>query len=109
MCRFVFQKIFEEEPMGSHSFLSRIRLAPWLALAAATYACSSSTAPVCGNDVVEFGEECDSSNHDFCTDQCRFAKCGDGVVQKGEDCDDYGRNTDKCTSECKTARCGDGI
>lgn len=35
--------------------------------------------------------------------------CGDGVVDPGEDCDDGNTdNTDACSSVCATSRCGDG-
>ncbi|HHH12397.1 MAG TPA: DUF4215 domain-containing protein [Candidatus Moranbacteria bacterium] len=39
---------------------------------------------VCGNGVVEDGEECDdgnSSDADTCTSACRKTSCGDGIIQ----------------------------
>ena len=73
--------------------------------------------PVCGNGILEKGEECDDNNllnGDGCNSLCKkeifmdcvFTKscppvCGNGIVEKGEGCDD--RNTvngDGCSSEC---------
>ncbi len=60
---------------------------------------------VCGNDVVESGEECDdgnTNNGDGCNDKCQFEKCGDGVLNEGEECDD-GNNDDGdgCSADCR--------
>jgi len=76
---------------------------------------------VCGNGVVEDGEECDDGNHvltDACPDgpggTCLDATCGDGFVQAGvEGCDDgNGMNGDLCPDgvggTCQLATCGDG-
>jgi cysteine-rich repeat protein len=69
---------------------------------------------LCGNGVIDAGEECDdgnTDNGDGCTDKCTKARCGDGIVETGvEECDD-GNNvdTDACTPQCRKARCGDGI
>jgi len=78
--------------------------------------------PVCGNGIVEEGEECDDGNHtltDNCPDgpagTCLSAYCGDGYVQAGiEGCDDgNGTNEDICPDgpggTCQTASCGDGF
>ena len=68
--------------------------------------------PVCGNGVVEAGEECDDANTDetdACTNACVAATCGDGLLQEGvEVCDDG--NTDKTDAcvDCAEAVCGDG-
>jgi cysteine-rich repeat protein len=71
---------------------------------------------VCGNGIVEAGEECDdgnTSNCDACSNTCTVVSgCGDGVVCGGEQCDD-GKTTDcdGCSATCTTEsglRCGDG-
>lgn len=62
---------------------------------------------VCGNGIVETGEECDdgnSSNADSCLNTCQDADCGDGYVWSGtEECDD-GNNVsgDGCSAACQT-------
>jgi cysteine-rich repeat protein len=70
-------------------------------------------APMCGNGVVETGEECDdgnASNNDNCLDTCKLATCGDGVVGPGEACDDGNQsNADACTNACQAPTCGDGL
>jgi cysteine-rich repeat protein len=68
---------------------------------------------MCGNGVVDPGEECDDGNADDtddCTTQCRIARCGDGFVQPGEECDDGNYDdTDGCVAGCVAATCGDGF
>ena len=69
---------------------------------------------MCGNGVVEAGEDCDDGNRfndDGCTNQCHTSNCGDGEVNPGEeDCDDGNRiDTDSCRNDCTLARCGDGV
>ena len=70
---------------------------------------------VCGNDVVEPGEECDDGNvdpYDACLENCVMATCGDLVVQDGvEECDDgkNGDNDDGCSDDCMGPVCGDGV
>src|SRR5205085_12660879 len=65
--------------------------------------CVPNTA-VCGNGVVEIGEQCDDGNTadcDGCSAGCRVERCGDGVVQCGEQCDDGPNNGtpgDACTA-----------
>jgi cysteine-rich repeat protein len=68
---------------------------------------------VCGNGVIEAGEECDDTNvlnGDGCSLYCRIELCGDGLVGQGEECDagNYfgGYN---CSSRCTVVRCGDGF
>lgn len=69
-------------------------------------------ASVCGNRVVEAGEECDDSNmvdSDACTNACTLAICGDGVTGPGETCDDGNQvDDDDCTNACGPTSCGDG-
>ncbi len=72
---------------------------------------------VCGNGIVEAGEECDDGNTDDC-DGCSNActlvtGCGDGIVCGAEQCDDGNTvSCDGCSSTCTLEtglRCGDGI
>jgi len=71
-------------------------------------------ATVCGNGVVDVGEDCDDGNTDpadACTDACYEARCGDGIVHTGvEECDDGDENTAgaSCDRECRASVCGDG-
>ena len=70
---------------------------------------------LCGNGVVEPGEECDDGNdypYDACRETCMIAYCGDHVVQDWvEDCDDGmdGDDNDGCSDQCMGPVCGDGI
>lgn len=70
--------------------------------------------PVCGNGVLEAGEECDDGNPsdtDACPGTCVAATCGDGFVLAGmEACDDgNAANDDGCLDTCLPATCGDGF
>ena len=66
-------------------------------------------AAVCGNNILEPGEECDDGNRisgDGCSSACRIeapaAICGNGILEFGEKCDDG--NTipgDGCSSDCR--------
>jgi cysteine-rich repeat protein len=62
---------------------------------------------VCGNGLVETGEECDdgADNGDTaaCLSNCQLNVCGDGFVHDGvEECDDGADNGDHgCTATCK--------
>ncbi len=69
---------------------------------------------VCGNGVLNAGEECDDANTDFtdsCTIGCHSARCGDGFERAGvEDCDDANAvNVDDCLNTCVDPSCGDGF
>ncbi len=74
--------------------------------------------PVCGNGILQEGEECDDGrlNSDTvagaCRTDCRLPFCGDGTTDPGnaESCDD-GNTTagDGCDALCRTEFCGDGI
>ena len=69
--------------------------------------------PVCGNGVVEDGEECDDANAietDACLNECIAARCGDGIVRvKTEDCDRAQANGgDDCSVDCRRVGTFDG-
>lgn len=92
------------------------------------YSCSTAKEVVCGNDLVELGEECDgtdfgkndcsSVNNNYsggelkCSDSCTFdtsgcavgvvgVTCGNGVINANEQCDDSNRqNGDGCSRNC---------
>lgn len=94
---------------------------------------SSQQSSICGNGMLDVGEECDDkktrSNNDLCTDECLFTSCGDGKVQTPngndfggllgygyEQCDDG--NTlpgDGCSNTCvleqvgSCSSCSDGL
>ena len=79
-----------------------------------TWAAGAFGCGVCGNGVIEPGEQCDDGNlddTDACLGSCENASCGDGFTWAGtEDCDDgNGDDTDACLSNCEAAACGDGI
>lgn len=63
--------------------------------------------PVCGNEVLEEGEECDEGelNSDVIADSCRttcvFASCGDAVVDTDEECDDGNDEDFDLCSACR--------
>jgi len=78
---------------------------------------------VCGNELLEPGEECDDGNNtdgDGCSSTCTLEEppvsvCGNEVVEAGEECDD-GNTTggDGCSSTCTLEEppvpvCGNGI
>ena len=69
------------------------------------------TAPLCGNGVVEDGEECDDGNPvdgDGCESTCRLTPprgfCGDGLLDPGEECDAGSQNgfpACACENDCR--------
>jgi hypothetical protein len=67
--------------------------------------------PVCGNGLVEPGEECDSTDFRRCDGACQRIECalpptacGNGVVDPGEACEPPGAGA--CNAECQPASCG---
>ena len=72
------------------------------------------TSEVCGDGVVDAGEDCDDQNlldADACLNGCQAAACGDGVLFDGaEECDDGNTiNGDGCGDACRSEFCGSGI
>lgn len=68
--------------------------------------------PICGDGVIDPGEECDdgnADNSDTCVEGCKNAACGDGFVGPGEGCDDANQiDDDACGNDCALGSCGDG-
>ncbi|MFO1518759.1 MAG: hypothetical protein U1F57_03700 [bacterium] len=72
---------------------------------------------ICGDGVLDAGEECDNGNAnsntaDQCRTTCKLSACGDGIVDTGEECDNgpnNGNAPDQCRTTCKKPVCGDGI
>ncbi len=61
--------------------------------------------PVCGNGIVESGEECDDGNANNitgpCTPSCTILVCGNNIVESPEECDDGNLiDNDGCSSLC---------
>jgi cysteine-rich repeat protein len=70
-------------------------------------------AAVCGDGVLEAGEQCDDGGveaRDGCSPTCR-SECGNGLVDGGEECDDGNPwDGDGCSALCTfEPGCGDGI
>jgi cysteine-rich repeat protein len=64
--------------------------------------CENCSDAVCGNGVVEAGEDCDGGP--MCTASCRFVAslCGTGILEAGEECDDANcNNGDGCSDACR--------
>lgn len=74
-------------------------------------------ASICGNAIIETGEQCDDGNTlsgDGCNSVCMFENpnCGNGVINAGEQCDDGNSiNGDGCNQYCLTEglTCGNGV
>jgi cysteine-rich repeat protein len=69
---------------------------------------------VCGNGILDPGEECDDGNlddTDDCLSTCKLNTCGDGKVRRGaEECDDGNTvDGDGCDSNCTVTACGNGV
>jgi len=71
-------------------------------------------APVCGNNQIETGEECDDGNTDAgdtCSPSCkRVNTCGNGTREAAEECDDSNTDSgDGCSAGCGVEQgCGNG-
>jgi cysteine-rich repeat protein len=87
--------------------------------------CTGITEAVCGNGVLEEGENCEDNlayrycpdgedecttniNYPPCDDDCRVTICGDGHVEGDETCDDPD-NPEDCDPDCTAVECGDGL
>lgn len=78
--------------------------------------CGADEAAICGNHVVEPGEQCDDGNltsGDGCDANCTVTACGNGVVTAGEQCDDGNSGGgDCCDATCQFespgSSCDDG-
>ncbi|MBL4817708.1 MAG: DUF4215 domain-containing protein [Deltaproteobacteria bacterium] len=73
----------------------------------------NTTNTLCGNGIVDLGEECDTvTESKTCNADCTRPRCGDRIVNRpaGEHCD-AGEitNSSYCLTNCKWARCGDGF
>jgi hypothetical protein len=73
---------------------------------------------ICGDNVLDAGEECDSGNANSnapnapCRPGCLLPRCGDGITDTSlnEQCDDANKsNNDRCLIGCLAATCGDGF
>ena len=65
----------------------------------------------CGNDVTEWGEECDDGEDtEFCNMDCTLVECGDSYINDaaGEECDEGGESP-ACNINCTYSFCGDSI
>jgi cysteine-rich repeat protein len=69
--------------------------------------------PVCGDHMVQAGEECDDGNLvdcDGCDSSCRTEGCPNGRVECTEACDDGNLvDGDGCDTNCTTTVCGNHI
>lgn len=97
-------------------------LIPWTTEAVSSVATTSLIISICGNSIVDDGEQCDVPGETGvysqtiagrqCTPACQFGPyCGDGILQTAhtEECDD-GNNQDGdfCSSICKIEPAGSG-
>jgi cysteine-rich repeat protein len=99
--------------------------------------CQENKPAICGNAIVEVGEQCDDGgtcsdnlsvscnkdtdckapsaqcrprSDDSCSSVCKKEVCGDGIKNNGDLCDDGNTITgDGCSSICERELCGDGI
>jgi cysteine-rich repeat protein len=74
--------------------------------------CGTVPPPVCGDGVLQPGEQCDDGNKvngDACDNNCTFPGCGNNIVDPGEQCDDGNMIAgDGCSPKCENEVCGNG-
>jgi len=74
-------------------------------------ACGAVCDPLCGDGLIDLGEDCDSSGEsDSCDADCTVAYCSDGTLNSlaGEICDE-GPDSAGCDADCTPTRCGDDV
>jgi cysteine-rich repeat protein len=68
---------------------------------------------LCGNGVMDPGEECDPGNaqDSLCDPDCSMSVCGDGYLNEkaGEQCDDLYESPFCNAEKCRVPVCGDGV
>ncbi len=60
---------------------------------------------VCGNGILESGEQCDdanTNNNDACKNDCTNNVCGDGIVRTGVEACDSGSSNGICPATCSS-------
>lgn len=70
------------------------------------------TCSLCGDGIVESGEQCDPPRPGICSSTCQFAAvCGDGIIGPGEQCDPPHQGPDglQCGANCQLLTCGNGV
>ena len=77
--------------------------------------------PLCGNGMIDGGEDCDNGrnmvgqnkNTFFCSSACKSTLCGNGILEPGEECDDGNNGVHDGCKDCKleytTCATGDEI
>jgi hypothetical protein len=83
--------------------------APTPCTATMTFPITCINVAMCGNMIIEPGEQCDPPNSTTCDNNCQLRpRCGNGIVDPGEQCDPLHDPT--CNPDCtKMPVCGDGI
>jgi len=80
-----------------------------------SFVCEIAPAPICGNGLLEPGEDCDDGNTtlgDGCSTGCEIEVpvCGNGIEDPDEACDDGNTvDDDFCRNDCTLPVCGDGV
>lgn len=98
------------QPRWKFMWASVLVLAVQGAAAQQSRALAKITAPlsaICGDGIVELGEQCDNGNQNAiggsCLPTCQIARCGDSYVQGSESCDLGPRNGapgSHCSASC---------